>query len=138
MSYIQIELAGLPVTEDQQRDLLTRTIGVMAGRRPKDPDSVRVSIKDVGTSTERDKSASVNVHVSSQTTSAADRAKLTWAMIEMLKDVLGNKHDAAYEVIITCNGHRLPVSKGRPAVNLQRHMEASAEIPRPSQALRHR
>jgi len=105
MPYIQIVLTELSVTKDQERELTAGAIEVIAGGQRKNSHGIMVSIEEVCGIAKRPQegrpgAVTVRVHVSPQTISAQDRAKITWATIGMLKGILGNHPDMTYQVAI--------------------------------------
>lgn len=101
MPYIEIAPKGLPLTKKQKRDLTARAIDVFDSLESK-WESVLVFVEESDTPLSEGECPHVAVHVkaSPQSISASDRAKITWATIDMLKSILGNSMDVRYEVVL--------------------------------------
>lgn len=102
MPYIEILLARLTITKEQENALKVGAIDVLDWLAHEQGESILVFVDESqGSSVESDgPQVSVRLQASLQNISARDRARITWGMIDMLQRVLGRDVAVNYEVII--------------------------------------
>lgn len=102
MPYIEIVLAGLAITHEQEQALTIGAIDVLDLLGSRDTESTLVFIEKTRKAQLEENAPQVVVHLKAlpQTTTAAGRAQVTSAMIELLKRTLGRSLAMNYEVVI--------------------------------------
>lgn len=104
MAYVQIVLKGLHVTRRQERELTVATIALIDGSGGENCGGTMVSVEQErgqqGWQVNQPTAVRVHIQLSDPIISAQDRARITWATVDMLKAVLGNNVGTTYQIFI--------------------------------------
>lgn len=104
MAYVRIVLKGLHVTRRQERELVVATITLIDGIGCENSGCTMVSVErersQRGVQPNQRTALGVHIQLSDPFVSAQERARITWATVDMVKAVLDNHARTTYEISI--------------------------------------